>query len=120
MFLEPYWMRHAVASAVVVSGWHRLSYSTDGLYQSVELERYIKRLHRAVGNAVADDKHLVFATGSMQLINGLVYALSPDGNAGSTASVVTTAPYYPVSACFRFNHNVAYLPCFPMIQRIKS
>lgn len=89
-------MRHAAASAVVVSGWHRLSYiTTDGLYQSVELERYIKRLHRAVGNAVADDKHLVFATGSIQLINALVYALSPDGNTGSTASVVATAPYYP-------------------------
>jgi hypothetical protein len=77
MFLEPYWMRHAADSAVVVSGWHRLSYySDDGEYQSVELERHIRLLHRAVGNAVADDKHVVFGTGSMKLINALVHTLS--------------------------------------------
>lgn len=75
MFLEPYWMRQAAASAVVVSGWHRLSYrTTDGLFQSVELENHIRRLHRAVGN----DKHLVFGAGSTQLINAMVYALSPE------------------------------------------
>lgn len=111
MFLEPYWMRHAEASAVVVSGWHRMSYrATDGLFQSVELERCIRRLHRAVGNAVADDKQIVFATGSMQLINALVYALSPDSNSGSTANVVATTPYYPVSAvilCVPFSRLLA-------------
>lgn len=100
LFLEPYWRRHAAASAVVVSGWHRMSYSTtDGMFQSVELERQIRRLHRAVGNAIADGKRIVFAAGSMQLINALVYALSPDdANAASSsppARVVATAPYYP-------------------------
>ncbi|XP_025814418.1 alliin lyase-like isoform X2 [Panicum hallii] len=97
LFLEPYWRRHAAASAVVVSGWHRMSYTaTDGMFQSVELERQIRRLHRAVGNAVADGKHVVFAAGSVQLINALVYALSPDANAASPpARVVATAPYYP-------------------------
>ncbi|KAL6615938.1 hypothetical protein ACP70R_038208 [Stipagrostis hirtigluma subsp. patula] len=97
MFLEPYWQRHAAESAVVISGWHRLSYrTTDGLFQSVELEDQIRRLHRAVGNAVVDDKHLVFGAGSMQLINALVHALSPDANAAAPpARVVATAPYYP-------------------------
>ncbi|WVZ69061.1 hypothetical protein U9M48_017911 [Paspalum notatum var. saurae] len=101
LFLEPYWKRHAAASAVLVSGWHRLSYSTtDGIYQSVELENHIRRLHRAVGNAVVDGMHLVFGGGSTQLINALVYALSPDAvvddNASSPpAPVVATAPYYP-------------------------
>ncbi|XP_062219760.1 tryptophan aminotransferase-related protein 3-like [Phragmites australis] len=97
LFLEPYWIRHAAAGAVVVSGWHRLSYrTTNGLFQSVELENQIRRLHRAVGNAVVDDKHLVFGAGSMQLINALVYALSPEANAASPpALVVATAPYYP-------------------------
>ncbi|KAL6840562.1 hypothetical protein ACP4OV_030372 [Aristida adscensionis] len=96
VFLEPYWRRHAAASAVVVSGWHRLSYrTTDGIYQSVELEHQIGRLHRAVGNAVADDKHLVFGAGIVQLINALVHALSLDANAASPpARVVATAPYY--------------------------
>ena len=78
----------------------RMSYrATDGMFQSVDLERHIRRLHRAVGNAIADGKHIVFAAGSVQLINALVYALSPDANAASPpARVVATAPYYPVSS----------------------
>lgn len=99
LFLEPYWKRHAAASAVLVPGWHRLSYATtDGLFQSVELENHIRRLHRAVGNAVVDGKRLVFGAGSTQLINALVHALSPDANAAAAsppARVVATAPYYP-------------------------
>lgn len=99
--MEPYWMRHAADSAVIVSEWHRLSYfATDGEYQSVELEHHIRRLHRAVGNAIADDKHIVFGTGSMKLINALVLALSPDGVTAATippACVVPTAPYDGVS-----------------------
>ncbi|TVU35302.1 hypothetical protein EJB05_17186, partial [Eragrostis curvula] len=97
MFLEPYWVRHGAASAVVVSGWHRMSYrTTDGMFQSIELEKQIRELHRAVGNAVVDDKHLVFGAGSTQLINVLVYALSPDADydASPPARVVATVPYY--------------------------
>lgn len=72
-----------VSSAVVISGRHRLSYTTtDRLYQSVELEKQIQRLQGAVGNAVERDKHLVFGTGFMQLVNALEHALSPDGAAG--------------------------------------
>lgn len=111
MFLEPYWRRHAAASAVVFSGWHRMSYTTTGGFQSVELERQIRRLHGAVGNAVADDKHLVFASGSLQLINALVHALSPDATAASPPSrVVAAAPYYPVGgqpfeSCITLHHH---------------
>ncbi|GJN17867.1 hypothetical protein PR202_gb04970 [Eleusine coracana subsp. coracana] len=94
LFLEPYWRRHAAASAVVFSGWHRMSYATtDGLFQSLELENHIRMLHRAVGNAVVDDKHVVFSAGSLQLINALVYALSPDADA-PPARVVSAVPYY--------------------------
>ncbi|KAF8696237.1 hypothetical protein HU200_037138 [Digitaria exilis] len=97
LFLEPYWRRHAAASAVVFSGWHRMSYVTTESFsfQSVELERQIRLLHTAVGNAVVDDKHVIFAAGSIQLINALVHALSPDVNAASPpARVVANAPYY--------------------------
>jgi aspartate/methionine/tyrosine aminotransferase len=81
---------------VVLSPWHRLGYiTTDGGYQSVELERLIRRLHKAVGNAVVDDKHVVFGTGSIQLVNALVHALSPGASSDSPpARVVATAPYY--------------------------
>ncbi|ONK76583.1 uncharacterized protein A4U43_C03F29820 [Asparagus officinalis] len=99
VYLEPYWQRHAASSAVLVSGWHRMSYrTTGGNFISVELENHVRGLHRAVGNAVVDGRFIVFGTGSMQLINALVYALSPD-SAGdgsvSPARVVASVPFYP-------------------------
>jgi hypothetical protein len=104
LFLEPYWRRNAAAGDVVLSPWHRLGYiTTDGGYQSAELERLIRRLHKAVGNAVVDDKHIVFGTGSIQLVNALVHALSPGASSDSRpARVVATAPYYAVSLFFSF------------------
>jgi selenocysteine lyase/cysteine desulfurase len=72
-----------------------MSYLTTDLFKSLELEKHIRHLHAAVGNAITQDKYLVFGSGSTQLLNALVYALSPD-NASSPASVVATAPYYPV------------------------
>ncbi|KAJ4806913.1 Tryptophan aminotransferase-related protein 4 [Rhynchospora pubera] len=95
LFLEPYWMQHAAKGAVVLSGWHRMSYSTTDHFKSLELENHIRLLHAAVGNAITDGKYLVFGTGSTQLINALVYALSPE-NTSSPASVVATVPYYPM------------------------
>lgn len=99
LFLEPYWRRNAASGAVVLSPWHRLGYiTTDGEYQSVELERIIRKLHKAVGNAIVDDKHIVFGTGSIQLVNALLHALSPDASSTSPpARVVAAAPYYAVS-----------------------
>ena len=99
MFLEPYWKQHAASSAVMVSGWHRMTYKATGDdYISLELDKHIRLLHQAAGNAVTDGKFIVFGTGSTQLINALVYALSPDGaNASvSPARVVASVPYYPV------------------------
>ncbi|KAJ3684795.1 hypothetical protein LUZ61_013959 [Rhynchospora tenuis] len=93
LFLEPYWMQHAAKSAVVLSGWHRMSYATTDNSKSLELEKHIRTLHAAVGNAITDGKYLVFGMGSTQLLNALVYALSPE-NASSPASVVATVPYY--------------------------
>ncbi|XP_072968207.1 alliin lyase [Typha angustifolia] len=93
LFLEPYWQRHAASSAVLISGWHRMSYRTTDIFISAELEKHIRRLHKAVGNAIADDKFIVFGSGSTQLVNALVHALSPD-NATLPAAVVATSPYY--------------------------
>ncbi|URD94946.1 tryptophan aminotransferase-related protein 4-like [Musa troglodytarum] len=96
LFLEAYWQQQAASSAVVVSGWHRMTYSTNGKdYISIELEKHIRILHQAVGNAVTDGKFIVFGSGSAQLINALVYALSPSNASSSPASVVASAPYYP-------------------------
>ncbi|KAJ6794731.1 alliin lyase-like [Iris pallida] len=97
VFLEPYWQKHAASSAVLVSGWHRMSYKATGdNYISVELEKHIRLLHAAVGNAVTDDMFIVFGTGSTQLINALVRALSPDNTSSSSpARVVASIPFYP-------------------------
>lgn len=78
-----------------------MSYETTGAnFISLQLEAHIRLLHRAVGNAVTDGKFIVFGSGSTQLINALVYALSPDSSSNSSSSsparVVATAPYYPV------------------------
>ncbi|MQL75567.1 hypothetical protein Taro_007952 [Colocasia esculenta] len=95
LFLEPYWMRNAEGSAVVLSGWHRMSYNADGRpYMTRELERHIRILHRLVGNAATDGKYMVFGGGSTQLLNAALHALAPD-NSSTPASVVSTIPYYP-------------------------
>ncbi|KAG4939508.1 hypothetical protein JHK82_045232 [Glycine max] len=95
-FMEPFWMRHAAGSAILVSGWHRMGYSySDGSYISQLLVEYIKKLHGIVGNAITEGKYIVFGSGSTQLLNAAVYALSPNSSM-SPAKVVATAPYYPV------------------------
>ncbi|KAJ8485164.1 hypothetical protein OPV22_017649 [Ensete ventricosum] len=97
LFLEAYWQQQAASSAVVFSGWHRMSYSTDGKdYITIELEKHIRILHKVVGNAVTDGKFIVFGSGSAQLINALVYALSQSNASSSPASVVASVPYYPL------------------------
>ncbi|XP_010915068.1 tryptophan aminotransferase-related protein 3 [Elaeis guineensis] len=97
LFLEPYWRQHAASSAVVVAGWHRMSYQTDGDYFiSIELERHIRKLHSHVGNAITDGRFIIFGAGSTQLINAAVHALSPNSTVSSPASVVASVPYYMV------------------------
>ncbi|KAL8208919.1 hypothetical protein R6Q57_008331 [Mikania cordata] len=96
VFLEPFWMKHATDSAVVISGWHRMSYIyDDGTTMSKELENYIRKLHSAVGNAVTEGRYIVFGIGSTQLLNAAVYALS-SGNSSSPSNVLASIPFYPM------------------------
>lgn len=98
LFLEPFWMQHAASSALVVAGWHRMSYVFENnSYISHELEKHIRRLHSIAKNAATSGKYIVFGAGSTQLLNAAVYALSPQ-NSSSPAKVVASIPYYPV--CF--------------------
>ncbi|KAG8377302.1 hypothetical protein BUALT_Bualt08G0015100 [Buddleja alternifolia] len=99
LFLEPFWMQHAASSAVLVTGWHRMGYTfSDKSFISQELEHHIRRVHAIARNAVTKGKYIVFGVGSTQLLGAAVFALSM--NTSSPASVVATAPYYPV----RCNH----------------
>ncbi|CAK7346733.1 unnamed protein product [Dovyalis caffra] len=96
LFLEPFWMQHAASSALLVAGWHRMSYSySDQSSMSEELERHIRKLHAIVGNAATDGRYIVFGAGSTQLLNAAVRALSPE-NSSSPARVVASIPFYPV------------------------
>ncbi|CAL2276563.1 unnamed protein product [Prunus armeniaca] len=97
LFLEPFWMQHAAKSAVVVAGWHRMSYTfSDQSYISAELERHIRQLHAIVGNAVTQGRYIIFGAASTQLLNAAVHALSSHNSSSSSspASVVASIPYY--------------------------
>nr|BAD06448.1 alliinase-like [Allium cepa] len=100
LFLEEYWMRHKSNTAVLISGWHRMSYYfAPGSFISVVLKRHIKLLHHAVGNAKTDGRYIVFGTGVTQLLNGLIISLSPNVTSDPKApvkKVVAAVPYYPV------------------------
>ncbi|ONH90218.1 hypothetical protein PRUPE_8G041300 [Prunus persica] len=86
LFLEPFWMQHASKSALVVAGWHRMSYtSADQSYISAELERHIRKLHAIVGNAVTGGRYIVFGAGSTQLLNAAVHALSSHNSSSSSS-----------------------------------
>ena len=89
-------MQHAVSSALVVAGWHQMSYTfNDHTFISQELERLIRKLHAIIGNAVTDNRFIIFGAGSTQVISAAVHALSP-GNASSPARVLASILYYPI------------------------
>lgn len=103
LFLEPFWVKHAAKSAVLISGWHRMSYSfgennmiSPEQYNTIsrELEVHIRELHTLARNAITKGKYIIFGVGSTQLLGAAVYALSM--NLSSPASVVAAIPSYPV------------------------
>ncbi|KAL8514297.1 hypothetical protein ACS0TY_013418 [Phlomoides rotata] len=95
LFLEPFWMKNAGRSAVVVSGWHRMSYTfPDHSFISQQLENNIRRVHKIARNAITQGKYILFGGGSTQLLNAAVYALS--NNLSAPASVVALLPSYPL------------------------
>ncbi|KAK3028199.1 hypothetical protein RJ639_039482 [Escallonia herrerae] len=94
---ESYWRKMGDKCTVVIAGSDSLSYfaETKNLCWFLEpkLEEAIKGLHRAVGNAAADDHHVVVGTGSSQLILAALYALCPQDEL-KPVSVVSAVPYY--------------------------
>ncbi|CAL5348640.1 unnamed protein product [Camellia sinensis] len=98
LFLEPFWMEHAASSALVVVGWHRMSYTfNDHSFISRNLENHIRKVHSIAKNAITDGRYILFGGGSTQLLSAAVYALSPE-NSSSPARVVASIPYFPVCA----------------------
>ncbi|KAK4767880.1 hypothetical protein SAY87_003021 [Trapa incisa] len=93
---EKYWQQMGDRTTVVISGWQFTSYFSDiknlCWFLEPELAEEIIRLHRVVGNAITNGYHIVIGTGSSQLFQAALYALSSD--ATEPVSVVSAAPYY--------------------------
>lgn len=95
MFMEPFWTSKEI-SGMLVPGWHRMGYTyPNELAMSLELEKYIRKLHELAGNAITEGMHIVFGTGSTQLFNAAVHALSSSSHSKSVI-VVASIPYYLV------------------------
>ncbi|KAF3775582.1 hypothetical protein EJ110_NYTH41081 [Nymphaea thermarum] len=95
LFLEPFWMKKQGSSAIMLTGWHRMSYNFGhGTRESARLERAIRELHKVIGNAVTDGRFIVFGQGSTQLFTAAVHALSWPPSHASPAKVVAAVPYY--------------------------
>lgn len=100
MMFESYWRELGDKCEFVIPGSQSLSYFANKnnlcWFLEPELEEEIKRLHRVVGNAAVEDHHVVVGTGTTQLIQAALYALSNPDESEPT-SVVSATPYYSVS-----------------------
>ncbi|CAH8275476.1 unnamed protein product [Arabidopsis lyrata] len=94
---ERYWQENGEVTTMVIPGWQSLSYFSDEnnlcWFLEPELGKEIVRVHKVVGNAATQDRFIVVGTGSTQLYQAALYALSPHDDSGPI-NVVSTAPYY--------------------------
>lgn len=94
---EPYWRKMGDKCTLVIEGCDLMSYFSDisniCWFLQPQLGDAIKRLHRVVGNAVTEDRHIVVGTGSTQLLMAALYALSSPADR-HPVSLVAAAPFY--------------------------
>ncbi|XP_019052363.1 PREDICTED: tryptophan aminotransferase-related protein 2 isoform X2 [Nelumbo nucifera] len=94
---EPYWQKMGDKCTVVISGWQSLSYFSDITnlcwFLEPELVEEIRRLHHLVANAEIEGHYIVVGTGSTQLFQAALYALSSPDSA-EPINVVSAVPYY--------------------------
>ncbi|KAF7806049.1 Tryptophan aminotransferase-related protein 2 [Senna tora] len=92
-----YWREMGEKARITIAGWQSMSYFSGGSdvcwFLEAELGEEVRRLHRVVGNAVTEGRHIVVGTGSSQLILAALYALSPR-DASEPITVLSAAPYY--------------------------
>ncbi|KAL1568249.1 Tryptophan aminotransferase-related protein 2 [Salvia divinorum] len=94
---ERYWQQIGDRATVVIPGWKFISYFSDVRslcwFLEPEFANAVVRMHKLVGNAVTDGRYIVVGTGSTQLFQAVLYAVSPT-NASEPVSVVSAAPFY--------------------------
>lgn len=97
---EDYWQKMSDKATVVIPGWKFISYFSNiknlCWFLEPEFADAVIKLHKLVGNAATEDRHIVVGTGSTQLYQAVLYAVSPP-NASEPLNVVSAAPYYSVS-----------------------
>lgn len=85
---------------VVIPAWDLMSYFSDTTnvcwFLEPELEKAIKALHGAIGNAATEERYIVVGTGSSQLCQAALFALSSLSEV-KPVSIVAAVPYYSVS-----------------------
>ncbi|KAI3850220.1 hypothetical protein MKW92_031000 [Papaver armeniacum] len=95
---EQFWKKTGEKATIVIPGWQSLSYFSDisnvCWFLEPEFAGEVRRLHKLVGNANTDDRHIVVGTGSTQLYMAALYALAPTDTSKQPISVVSAAPFY--------------------------
>ncbi|KAI8543741.1 hypothetical protein RHMOL_Rhmol08G0241800 [Rhododendron molle] len=94
---ERFWKQMGDKTTVVISGSQYISYFSDVTnicwFLEPEFAKAVIRLHKLVGNAITEGRHIVVGTGSTQLYQAALYALCPP-DASEPMSVVSAAPFY--------------------------
>ncbi|XP_039143044.1 tryptophan aminotransferase-related protein 2-like [Dioscorea cayenensis subsp. rotundata] len=94
---ESFWRANGEEATIVIPGWQTMSYFSDVSnlcwFLEPEFAKQIRRLHGLVGNAVVEDRHIVVGTGSTQLFQAALYALSPSDGL-QPIPVISAVPYY--------------------------
>ncbi|GKE74230.1 L-tryptophan--pyruvate aminotransferase 1-like protein, partial [Tanacetum coccineum] len=94
---EPFWRSIGDKCTLVFNGYESLSYFSNPKnpcwFLEPKLEESIKSLHGVVGNAVTDGYSIVVGTGSSQLLQAVLYAVTSHDQA-NPINVVAAAPYY--------------------------
>lgn len=99
---EEFWFRSGADTVTLILGYQRMSYFARSAVRGVwfmekELEDQIRKLHGVVGNAVVTpDTHIVVGTGSTQLFQAALFALT-DPDQPAPTHVVSAAPFYSVT-----------------------
>ncbi|KAK3228116.1 hypothetical protein Dsin_007978 [Dipteronia sinensis] len=97
LMYEKYWQQMGDKTTIVIPGWQSLSYFSNASnicwFMEPKFAKEVVKLHKVVGNAITENRHIVVGTGSSQLFQAALYALSAH-DASKTISVVSASPYH--------------------------
>ncbi|KAI3940168.1 hypothetical protein MKW92_019665 [Papaver armeniacum] len=95
---EQFWKKTGTKATILIPGWQSLSYNSDisnvCWFLEPKFAGEVRRLHKLVGNANTDNRHIVVGTGSSQLYMAALYALALTDTSKQPIAVVSAAPFY--------------------------